>query len=85
VEVEEIPDPVAEVYWILTFDAEWTGSGVPIPIRCKWTMDNASGSTIIQGGVEIHVLHGKHLTAGDVYPDEIPGQPVTGEITCPTP
>jgi hypothetical protein len=83
VAVEQVRDPVPDVYWVLVYDAEWTGSGTPVAVRCRWAMANDSGVTLARGAVFIRTLHGRNLTAGEVHPDEIPGQPVSGEITCP--
>lgn len=84
VRVNKLDDPVADVVWVLTYDARWVGEAEPGGARCVWRMRNADELTIVQGVVQIGEEPVDDAKAGDVYPDEIPGQPVTGTITCPS-
>ena len=70
---------MADVVWVLTYDAK-----VPADFeatRCKWFLRNSSDEIILEGGLTVS-RSGDDLKAMDVYPDEIAGQPTTGQIRC---
>ena len=80
VHIVRIPDSVA-VHWDLVLDADWTGTGSPEDLRCKWRIINREGE-IVQVGVVIITGDADDQIAGTVYPDEVPGVPETGEVRC---
>lgn len=82
VRLQKIRDPVPGVFWLVTFDARWQGSGPPQAVRCLWKMKNADGLTIVQGAFDLEAQEVDDRRAGEAYPDEIPGQPVVAEMTC---
>lgn len=69
------------IYWFVTFDAAWDGSGEPYEARCIWkTYDptgtlNARDSRTIDGP-------GDDIRIGEIYPDEVPGVPVEARVAC---
>jgi hypothetical protein len=82
VRIRRFDDPVAEVVWVVSFDARWTGAGSPPAVRCRWQMKNHAGEVIVQDSTAIAGDEDDHRTR-PVFPDEIPGQPVEGKVTCP--
>ena len=78
-----VRDPV--VFWQVSFDATWGGSGSPEEARCRWRMLGADGVAIISGGIELDQETLDDEIAASVYPDEIPGVPKSAAVDCKTP
>ena len=72
---------MADVVWVVTYDAKPSTASTPEPLECTWFMRNRDNEIVRQGLVEI-TRAGDDLKAGDGYPDEIPGQPVKAELSC---
>ena len=81
VQLKTLDDPVADVVWVVTYDARARTEETPEPLECTWFMFNRDDEIVRQGLVEV-TRTGNDLKAGDGYPDEIPGQPVKAEMSC---
>ena len=67
-------------YWIVSYDAEWTGEGPPGEERCVFKVRNQEDIVVWQTGETL--MEGDDVEAEIIYPDEVPGQPRTVTIDC---
>ena len=75
-----VRDPV--IFWQVSFDARWTGSGAAEATRCRWRMLGIDGVAIISGGIGLERSAVDDEIAASVYPDEIPGVPKSARVEC---
>lgn len=67
-------------YWIVSYDAEWSGTGPPEEQKCVFKVRNQEGIVVVQTG-EI-LAEGDDVEAETIYPGDVPGQPQTVAIEC---
>ena len=82
VRLVKTPDPVAQVIWSASFDAEWSGPGDPEPTRCRWQLLDEKKRSIADGIVHIEEASLDDKGTPPVYPDEFAGVPRSARITC---
>ena len=76
------PDPVAQVIWSASFDAEWSGAGDPEPTRCRWQLLDEKKRSIAEGIVHIDESNHDDAQTPPIYPDEFAGVPRSARVTC---
>ena len=76
------PDPVAQVIWSASFDAEWSGPGDPEPMRCRWQLLDEKKRSIAEGIVDVDGSTHDDIETPPIYPDEFAGVPRSARITC---
>jgi hypothetical protein len=67
-------------YWIVSYDAAWTGEGDPPEEKCVFKVRNQEGVVVRQTGEVLE--EGNDVEAETIYPDEVPGRPQTVSIDC---
>ena len=67
-------------YWIVSYDAEWSGTGPPEEQKCVFKVRNQEGIVVVQTGEML--AEGDDVEAETIYPGDVPGQPQTVSIEC---
>ena len=81
VRIVRLRNDVSGVHWALTFDADVRQGPSPAALRCRWHVENQEGERVALGTVEL-TSSVEDEVAGLIYPDEVPGQPVEGDVAC---